>query len=144
MGANATMNAMEKNPDAFKDIKCWIAVQPLKGRTNIERSCTAMGIPVEEGINTFEPMYNQLTGLTIDDHDITKKVKYINIPTFYLQVRNDMNSRASDVQWMYDHTNIKDKKIFWIEETPWRFHGYTYFSEHPEEMINWFNTYMSK
>ncbi len=142
MGANATINAMEKDPEAFKDIISWIAVQPLKGRTNIERACEAMQIPVEEGVSAFEPMYTEITGLTIDNHDITKKIQFVSIPTFYLQVRNDMNSRASDVQWMYDNTKVEDKKITWVEETPWRFHGYTYFSEHPAEMVEWFDAHM--
>ena len=139
MGANATINAMEKSPETFKDIKSLILVQPLKGQTSIERSCTNFGIPVEEGVSTFEPIYNEITGLTIEDHDITKKIQYINLPTLYLQVRNDMNSRASDIQWMYDHTNVEDKDIIWVEDTPWRFKGYTYFSEHPERMVEWFD-----
>ncbi len=139
MGANATINAMEKSPDTFKDIKSLILVQPLKGQTSVERSCTNFGIPVEQGVAEFRPIYQELTGLTIEDHDITKKIKHINVPTFYLQVRNDMNSRASDVQWMYENTPLEDKKIVWVEDTPWRFHGYTYFSENPAEMVDWFN-----
>lgn len=141
MGANATINAMEKSPESFTGIKSLILVQPLKGQTSVERSCTNFGIPVEEGVAAFEPIYTKLTGLTIEDHDITKKIKYITLPTYYLQVRNDMNSRASDVQWMFDNTPVEDKKITWVEETPWRFHGYTYFSEHPEEMVAWFDAH---
>lgn len=139
MGANATVNAMEKDPEAFVGIKSLILVQPLKGQTSVERSCTLFGIPEKEGVETFEPIYNSITGLTIEDHDVTKKIKHINLPTLYLQVRNDMNSRASDVQFMFDNTPVDDKKIIWVEETPWRFHGYTYFSENPEEMVEWYN-----
>ena len=65
MGANATINAMEKKPEAFENIKSLIAVQPLKGGTNIERFCEATGIPTEEGLNTFEPIYNGITGLKV-------------------------------------------------------------------------------
>ncbi len=142
MGANATMNAMEQAPEVFKDIKCWIAIAPLKGRTSIERSCEQMGIAPEEGVAAFDPLYNQLTGLYVEDHDIMQKVKHISIPTFYLQVREDTNSRWTDVQWMYENTQVADKQIFYVEDTPWRFHGYTYFSEHPEQMITWFDQHM--
>jgi esterase/lipase len=142
MGANATINAMEKSPETFASIKSLILVQPLKGQTSVERSCTNFGIPVDAGVSTFEPIYSKITGLTIEDHDITKKIKYINVPTFYLQVRNDLNSRASDVQWMYDNTPVEDKKISWVEDTPWRFHGYTYFSENPEQMVEWYDAHM--
>ncbi len=142
MGANATMNAMEKNPASFEDIKCWIAIAPLKGQTTIERQCEQMGIPSEEGVEAFEPIYNNLTGLKVADHDILQKAEYIKIPTFFLQVRNDMNSRWTDVQAIFDNTSVEDKKIHYIEETPWRFHGYTYFSEHPEQMIEWYDQHM--
>ena len=142
MGANATLNAMEKKPDAFADIKCLLAIAPLKGRTTIERNCEHMQIPVEEGVAAFEPIYNNLTGLHVEDHNIIPKAKNINVPTFFVQVRNDMNSRWTDVQEMYDNTPISDKKIYFIEETPWRFKGYTYFSEHPEQMIQWFDSHM--
>ncbi|MCG8332765.1 MAG: alpha/beta hydrolase [Chitinophagales bacterium] len=142
MGANATINAMEKAPEAFEDIKSLIAIAPLKGRTSIERSCEQMQIPVEEGVEAFDPIYNEMTGLHVTDHDIVPKTVNIKIPTFFLQVRNDTNSRWTDVQTMFENTPVKDKKIYYIEDTPWRFKGYTYFSEHPEQMIEWFDAHM--
>ena len=66
----------------------------------------------------------------------------IKIPTFFLQVRDDMNSRWTDVQEMYENVPVKEKKIHYIEGTPWRFKGYTFFSENPELMVDWFNTHM--
>ena len=142
MGANATFNAMENAPEAFEDIKSMIAIAPLKGRTNIERSCEQMQIPVEEGVEAFDPIYNGLTGLHVSDHNIIPKAANVNIPIFYFQVRDDMNSRWMDVQEMYDLTLVEDKKIEYLEDTPWRFEGYNYFSEHPEEMIAWYDAHM--
>jgi esterase/lipase len=142
MGANATFNAIEKAPEAFEDIKSMIVIAPLKGRTNIERTCEQMQIPVEEGVEAFDPIYNSLTGLHVADHDIIPKAANVNIPIFYFQVRNDMNSRWTDVQEMYEITPVEDKKIEYLEDTPWRFKGYSYFSEHPEAMIDWYDTHM--
>lgn len=142
MGANATINAIEKAPEAFEDIKSLIAIAPLKGRTSIERSCEQMQIPVEEGVEAFDPIYNEITGLHVTDHNIVPKTANIKIPTFFLQVRNDTNSRWTDVQTMFENTPVEDKKIFYVEDTPWRFKGYTYFSEHPEQMIEWFDAHM--
>lgn len=142
MGANATINAMEKNPEAFKDIKSLLAIAPLKGRTTIERNCEHMQISVEEGVEAFDSIYHNITGLNVADHNIIPKAKNINIPVFFLQVRNDMNSRWTDVQEMYDNVPVEDKKIFYIEDTPWRFKGYSYFSEQPEQMIEWFDAHM--
>jgi esterase/lipase len=142
MGANATINAMERVPEAFEDIKSMIAIAPLKGRTTIERNCEHMQIPVEEGVEAFDPIYNGMTGLHVPDHNIIPKAANINIPIFYFQVRNDTNSRWMDVQEMYDLTPVEDKKIEYLEDTPWRFEGYNYFSNHPEAMIEWFDSHM--
>ena len=142
MGANATFNAMEKAPEAFEDIKSVIAIAPLKGRTTIERNCEQMQIPVEEGVAAFDPIYNGFTDLHVSDHNIIPKAANVNIPIFYFQVRDDMNSRWTDVQEMYELTPVEDKKIKYLEDTPWRFKGYVYFSEHPEEMIEWFDAHM--
>ena len=52
-----------------------------------------------------------------------------------------MRPRWTDVQEMFDTTPDDDKKIVYVEDTPRRFHGYTYFSERPEEMIEWLDAY---
>ncbi|MEM7537700.1 MAG: alpha/beta hydrolase [Chloroflexota bacterium] len=142
MGANATFNAMEKAPEAFDDIKCMIAIAPLKGRTSLERNFERMQIPEDEGVTAFDEIYTGITGLSHEDHNIIPKVANVNIPIYYYQVRDDMNSRWTDVQEMYDRTPVEDKKIAYLEDTPWRFHGYNYFSEHPETMVEWYDSHM--
>ncbi len=142
MGANATLNAIDKAPEAFEDIKSMIIVAPLKGRTNIERNLEQMQIPEDEGIEAFEKLYNGFSGLHISDHNIIPKAANVNIPTYYYQVRDDVNSRWQDVQEMYDLTPAEDKKIEYMEGTPLRFKGYNYFSDHPEPMVAWFDSHM--
>ena len=141
MGANATLNAIEKAPEAFKDVKSMIIVAPLKGRTNIERNLEQMQIPEEEGIAAFEGIYNSISGLHIADHNIIPKAANINTPVYFFQVRDDTNSRWTDVQEMHDLVPVEDKKIEYLEGTPWRFAGYNYFSEHPESMVEWFDSH---
>jgi len=43
---------------------------------------------------------------------------------------------------MYDNIPFENKKLLWVEDTLRRFHGYTFFSEHPEEMIEWYDSHM--
>lgn len=143
MGANATLRAIEKHPEKFEDIKSWILIQPLNGQTCIERSSEAMGLHVGQAIEEFAPINLELTGLTFDDHFMLPLIKNVKLPTLMLQVRNDMVSRESDIQEMFDALTVKEKEIIWVEDTPWRFHGYTYFSEHPQPMIDWYNKYMN-
>ena len=142
MGANATLNAIDKKPEAFEDIECLLCIAPLKGQTTIERQAGQMGIDPAEAVEAFEPIYKGITGLTVEDHNIIPKFKNLNIPTFFFQVRDDANSRWTDVQEMYDLTPAEDKKISYLEGTPLRFKGYNYFSENPEEMVTWFDAHM--
>ena len=115
-----------------------LCIAPLKGQTTIERQAGQMGIGEADAVEAFEPIYNGITGLTVADHNIIPKAKHINIPTFYFQVRDDSNSRWTDVQEMFEITPVEDKKILYMEGTPLRFRGYNYFSDHPEKMIEWF------
>ena len=141
MGANATLLAMQKQPEAFENIKSWIAIQPLNGKTYLERVFERMGIEQEKGITAFDKIYNEMTGLNVNDHDMRGQMGGVKIPTLMVQVRNDMNSRASDIQEMFDKVAVEDKEMIWIEDTEWRFKGYQYFSDQPEEMISWYNAH---
>ena len=142
MGANATLNAIEQKPEVFEDIKCLLCIAPLKGQTTIERQAGQMGIEPTDALEAFEPIYNNITGLTVEDHNIIPKFKNLNIPTFFFQVRDDSNSRWTDVQEMFELTPAADKKILYMEGTPLRFKGYNYFSENPAEMVAWFDAHM--
>lgn len=141
MGANATINAMTRHPEVFEGIRSMIAIAPLKGQTTIERNCERMGIPNEAGVKAFEPIYHGITKLTVEDHNIIAKARNITAPTLFVQVRDDMNSRWEDVQEMYELAPVEDKEVFYIEGTPWRFEGYNYFSENPDQMIAWFDAH---
>lgn len=143
MGANATLRAMEKHPEAFEDIKCWILIQPLHGQTCIETRCERFGVDVEAGLKEFAPINKALTGLSFEDHNMRPLMQHVKLPTLMLQVRNDMVSRAADVQEMYELLDVPNKDIIWVEETPWRFQGYNYFSKHPQQMIDWYDSYMN-
>ncbi|MEL6989619.1 MAG: alpha/beta hydrolase, partial [Bacteroidota bacterium] len=87
-------------------------------------------------------IYTKITGITVSYHNIIPKFANVQIPTFFFQVRDDSNSKWTDVQEMYELVPNEDKKIDYLEGTPWRFKGYNHFSEHPEEMIEWFDDHM--
>ena len=141
MGANATLRAMKMQPAEFENIQSWILIQPLNGQTFIERTCENMGFEVEAGVAEYAPINEDLTGLTYEDHNMRPLMRHVKIPTLMLQVRQDMNSRASDIQELFDLLEVEDKTLIWVEDSPWRFHGYTYFSERPEEMIEWYDAH---
>lgn len=139
IGADSTYVAMAKHPTEFEGIRSMISIQPLTGRSFAERALEAAGVP--EAIGHFETCIQLLTSFQVDDYDMTHYATAVNVPTLVVQVRDDLMTREADVQAIYDAMPVGDKEMFWIEGTPVRHHGYTYFSEHPEKMIDWYQAH---
>jgi hypothetical protein len=89
-------------------------------------------------------VFRKMTGFWVDDCDTRPYAKHIRVPTLVVQVKDDLMTKASGIQEIYNNIPVADKKLFWIEGTPLRHHGYTYFSEHPEPMLEWFATHMGR
>lgn len=140
LGADATFVAMQKHPEEFEHVLSMIAVQPISSRPLVEKLFENLGI--ENGVELFDEAYRKLMDFRVDDTDMTEYAKSIKIPTFVIQVRDDMMTKPSDVQAIYDNIPVEDKKLFWIEGATLRYHGYTYFSENPEQMIEWYDLHM--
>jgi hypothetical protein len=66
----------------------------------------------------------------------------VTLPTLVVQVMDDVLTKRSDVQTIYDNIPAKDKELLWIEGTTRRFDGYNYFSEKPRQMLDWFDSHI--
>ena len=66
----------------------------------------------------------------------------MKVPTFIIQVRDDVWTKPVDVQTTFDLLAVDDKKLFWVEGPRRRFDGYNYFGENPEQMIELFDARM--
>lgn len=139
-GGNAAMNAMTKHPEYFKDIKAFICPQPAS--INIMSKIALDGMGLGDHINIFSEEIAISRGLKLQEMTPHLYAKNIKIPTFLIQVKDDAWTIPDDVQKAFDLIPVKDKKLFWVEGTTKRFDGYNYFGEHPEQMIEWFDTYM--
>ncbi len=139
MGANATLFAMKRHPEEFEQIASLILLQPLVGSTFVEQVCAPAGI--ENAVEQFDAILRRMSSFRVADQEVRPYAECVDVPTFVVQVKEDLMSRASDVQEIHDAIPVADKKLFWIEGTPLRHHGYTYFSEHPEQMIEWYDAH---
>src|SRR5271170_6334733 len=133
LGCNSTMVAMNKHPEEFTHIKALLALQPVSARPFIERASEKAGI--EKGVEMFDAAIHKLTGFHIDELSPIEHAKAVTAPTFVVQVHDDVLTKPSDVQTIYDNISAKDKKLFWIEGTTLRFKGYNYLGEHPDLML---------
>lgn len=140
LGGNATLAAMRKSPGAFEGVKSMLLVQPISGGALVKRLSKTMRLG-RKGEEAFDEVYRELFGFRISDSSPAEDAVSVKIPTMLVQVRNDSATFPEDAQSIFDAMPARDKKLHWIEGTTQRFRGYTYFSENPEPMIEWYNRY---
>ena len=140
VGGNSTMIAMSKQPQYFTDVRCMVNPQPISMSAFFERTLANMGL--SDKLADFALGLKKITGLNIEEMGPLAYAKDVHVPTFITQVRDDVMTRPSDVQTIFDRIPVKDKKLFWIEGSTRRFDGYNYFAKHPQPMLDWFDTYM--
>lgn len=140
LGGNSTLVAMRKYPEEFEGIKSMILIQPLSGSALVKKLCQNIKLG-KKGEKAFEEAYREIAGFRVSDSAPIEDAEHVKVPTFVLQVKDDKMTYPSDIQAIYDAIPVEDKKLFWVEGTTWRFKGYTYFSEHAEQMIEWYDTH---
>jgi hypothetical protein len=139
-GSNATMFAMQQFPDHFEDVRCVVSPQPLSVGVTMERTLELLGVP--ERIDELEEMVRRIVSFRFDQMSPVEWAKSVMVPTFLYQVHDDLLTRPSDVQAMFDNIPIAQKKLVWIHDTTARWDGYLHFQREPGQMLEWFETYM--
>ena len=138
MGCNSTFIAMEKHPEEFEHIKCMIALQPLSAAPFIERALIDQG--VENAVEKFNERYAYYCSFRHTDSNAIPRADKVTVPAMVVQVKDDMTTKPSDAQGIFDKLPNSKKKLLWIEGTPVRYEGYRYFSQKPAEMIDWYHS----
>lgn len=141
MGGNATYVAMTRYPELFTDVRCMVNPQPVSLRVMMEQALAGMGLA--DQFDAADKEFKLITSFTIDQVSPIEYARNCQVPTFIIQVHDDVLTRSSDVQAIFDAIPVADKKLFWIEGSTRRWDGYNYFSKRPEQMIDWFDKHMS-
>ena len=139
-GGNAAMVAMTRQPEFFKDVKAFVCPQPASMSIGMKEILGLQGFG--EYMNEFDEEMRKQGGFALGEMTPHPYAPNVKMPTFIIQVRDDIWSKPEDVQKTFDLIPTKDKKLFWIEGTTQRFDGYNYFGEHPEQMVEFFDNYM--
>jgi len=139
-GGDAAMVAMTKHPEYFEGIKAFVCPQPAS--MHIMSQVTLNGMGLGDYLDLLDEEQVKLGGFKSSEMSPHHYAPNVKIPTFIIQVKDDVWTIPDDVQTTYDLIGTQDKKLFWIEGTTKRFDGYNYFGENPEMMIEWFDRYM--
>jgi alpha-beta hydrolase superfamily lysophospholipase len=143
MGANSTIIAMSKEPSLFGKVRCMVAIQPISMEVFVRSYAKKILTPF--GARLIVPMVKRFVNWR-SKHPLESMspygyVKDIEVPTLYIQARNDPWTELSDIQSFYDDTP-EPKEFCWIENTKHRFESYSYFQDKPEKILEWLKRWM--
>lgn len=141
LGASSTFAAMAQFPDAFDEVRCLVAAQPVTARTIIERRLAGMGL--SDRIDDLEQRIILRTGIGFARRSPQEWAKSVRVPTLLYQVHDDTLTHPSDVLTMFHNIPVAEKQLQWIEGTTARWDGYLEFQRRPEPMLEWFAKHLS-
>jgi pimeloyl-ACP methyl ester carboxylesterase len=137
LGANATFFAMQRAPNEFADVRCLVACQPASPRALLERRLAALGIPAGQ-MTELDRLIRRRTGFSLDEMSPVGPAGSVRVPTFVYQVRDDLMTRPSDVQAVFDAIPADvPKELSWIHGTTRRWDGYRHFQLYPGRILDW-------
>lgn len=139
LGANATFFAMQRAPRAFAPVRCLVACQPLSPRMVLERTFERNGFPIEL-MGELDRRIKLRTSFGLDDMSPVTAARDTCVPTLVYQVHDDVMTRPSDVQAVFDGIPERDdlpKELFWIHGTTRRWDGYLHFQRDPNRVLDW-------
>ena len=142
LGCNSTLYAMKSRPNAFQGVRCLVGTQPVNTKTIVLKQLGFAGIP-ENRIEDLDQRIILKTSIGFDARYCLDWTKGVCVPTFLYQVHDDVLTVPRDMEIMFNNIPLNEKKLFWIEGTTRRWDGYAYFQHHPEQMLDWFATYMA-
>jgi uncharacterized protein len=142
LGCNSTIQAMARTPEVFNGVRCLVGVQPVSARSILERILEIAGVPTSR-FGELDQAIRLVTSFKLDELSPIAAAKQVSTPTLLYQVRDDVLTRPSDVQTIFDNIPIKEKELFWITGTTKRWDGYAYFAKNPAKILEWFGKHMS-
>nr|WP_119681740.1 alpha/beta hydrolase [Indioceanicola profundi] len=141
LGAGSSMFAMACSLSYFEDVRCMVGGQPISVRSIMERTLEHFGL--QDRIDEFEQEQKLITSFDLDEMSPVEPAKSVSVPTFLFQVRDDVLTRPSDVQAMFDNIPVADKKLHWIEGATRRWGVYCWFQREPKQSLEWFECHMN-
>lgn len=144
MGGNATIIAMAKWPEEFQQIRALVLLNVVSARTFIERVAEHLGLDADKAAHQLDQRLRELAGFGLDEETPLPYAKHVLVPTLMAQLRRDFLIHGErDGLAIFDALGTPEKHLLWIEESNQRFYAYNYFGQHPERLVDWFDTHLN-
>ena len=135
MGAASTMAALSKGKDNIKNAKFFVAIQPVTSLLFFRQYMRVVYTPLSLFlIPIVDKIVQWRGGFPLADMAPGQFARDIEIPTMYIQAKEDPWTLLSDVQSFYDSTPGAEE-LWLIEGKMRRFEAYNYVGEHPEKIL---------
>jgi pimeloyl-ACP methyl ester carboxylesterase len=141
MGANATFRAIDTDPGAFRDVRALVAPLLLSTRAFVDTLLQKAGL--EGSADEVDRRFRTMTSVSMDGATTSAWAPSVTMPTLTYGVHDDHLTRPSDLEEAFAAIGAEQKDMFWIDDTPRRWDGYTFFQRHPERILDWFATHMA-
>jgi hypothetical protein len=142
MGADATMATLSKTWKKMKGIRCFVAIQPVSSlvfcRSYIRKQFPIIGLPLIPIISYY---YQHRGGFALTE-DVPKLFCWdIQLPTMYVQAKEDPWTDISEIKRFYEFTASRQKELWLIEGKMGRFDTYNYVGDNPQKILHFLKTY---
>lgn len=148
MGANSMFKCFTEQSTAFDgvNVKCFTALQPTRS-TEMRGRMTQikLGMDIAEDAGKLQMELHGFAGV-----DCVANAPDVKFPTLVAGMKADVyagDDKGHDIQQIFDALTT-EKKLLWFgpgTDKPFgkglRFEGYGYYNYHPEELIDFLNTY---
>lgn len=135
MGAASTMVALSRGKDELRNARFFVAIQPITAsvffRCYLKDVYTRLSLFL---IPIVERMVRWRGGYGFQEMAPVRFAKDIEIPTLYVQAKEDRWTELSDIQGFYEATPGAEE-LWLIEGKMRRFEAYNYVGEHPERVL---------
>ncbi len=140
-GGNAQYEAMSRRPEMFGNVLCMLSPLVVSMTALMGQFAKLNG--VGDYLDAMDVEQKKLGGFANAEMTPHLFAADVKVPTFVVQVRDDLWTTPEDGQKTFDLLGTNDKDLFWIEGTTRRFDGYNYFGRNPDRMIAWFDKHMA-
>jgi pimeloyl-ACP methyl ester carboxylesterase len=142
MGGNSQYRAILERPELFANVRCLVSPMVVSMGAIYDAFSTIQGVNQYQELIDLELL--KMGAFTAAEMTPHLWAHAVTMPTLVVQVKDDAWTRnPQDGQRTFDLLGAKEKELFWIENTPYRFRdGYNHFGKHPENVLRFLGQYM--
>lgn len=143
MGGNSQYHAIHRHPELFENVRCMVSPMVVSMSAIYDAFSEIQGVQQYQELIDLELL--KMGAFVAAEMTPHLWAASVTMPVLMVQVLEDAWTRnPEDAQKTFDLLGSKDKELFWIENTPYRFKdGYNHFGKHPEKVLSFLDKHMS-